>query len=219
MTTTRTVAIRPPSARAEAAMVARAVFHIVYWSALVVSAETYAPGAAPAPRASPFERRFQDLGASDQRLFRALREGILEAEQRRSTTGRWPSTGELARAGVPPFAPDPIDRARHAWTFAAAGTTVNYVGTPASEGDTFLVLVVEPDPGTPPDPQALVDEVHHRLDDGTMIHVAVWTGPGLGGSGSVVTAPPLERGWKQITVDPGPTTEPRPAGPRPRPGE
>jgi hypothetical protein len=202
-TTARTVTILPPSARAETWMVARAVFHIVYWSALTVSAQTYLPGAKAAASApSPFERRFQDLDARDQRLFRALREGVAEAERRRSATGLWPSADALASAGVPPFAPDPIDRTRHAWTFAKAGTTVNYLGTPTS-GETFLVLVVEPDPGTPVDPQALVDDVHHRLDDGTMIHVTVWMGPGLGTSREVVTVPPPEQGWKQITVGAG----------------
>jgi hypothetical protein len=203
MTTLRTVTVLPPSARGETWTVARAVFHILYWSALVVSAQTYLPGAATAAGApTPFERRFQDLDAADQRIFRALREGVAEAERRRSATGRWPSADALASAGVPPFAPDPIDRARHAWTFAQAGTAVNYVGTPAS-GETFLVLVVEPDPGTPVDPQALVDDVHHRLDDGTMIHVTVWMGPGMGASREVVTVPPPERGWRQIVLGAG----------------
>jgi hypothetical protein len=203
MTTARTLSIRPPSPRAETWMVARAIFHVVYWSALVASAETYAPAsAASAAAPSPFERRFQDLDPADQRVFRSLREGVAEAERRRSATGRWPSAEELAREGIPPFAPDPIDRARRGWTTAASGTAVNYLGIPAEAGPAFLVLIVEPDPGTPPDPLAQVDEIHHRLDDGTMIHVTVWMGPGANPR-EVVTVPPPEKGWRQIVAGTG----------------
>jgi hypothetical protein len=201
MTTARTLSIRSPCAHAETWMVARAIFHVLYWSALVVSAETYAPatsaaGASTAP--SPFERRFQDLDPEGQRVFRSLREGVAEAERRRSSSGRWPTAEELGREGIPPFAPDPIDRTRRTWTSSAAGTAVNYLGTPA-DGPAFLMLVVEPDPGTAPDPLAQVDEIHHRLDDGTMIHVTVWMGPG-GDPREVVTVPPPEKGWRQIVA-------------------
>jgi hypothetical protein len=203
MTTARTLSIRPPSTRGETWTVARAIFHVLYWSALLVSAETYAPASSSAAAPpSPFERRFQDLDPADQRIYRSLREGVAEAERRRSASGRWPSAEELAREGIPPFAPDPIDRAKRAWTSAAAGTAVNYLGTRADGGPAFLLLVVEPDPGTPPDPLAQVDEIHHRLDDGTMIHVTVWMGPG-GSPREVVTVPPPEKGWRQIVAGTG----------------
>src|SRR5262245_13511915 len=114
----RTREIRPPSARAETWMVARAAFHVVLWSALVVSAQTFDPtGATKDSAPSPFERRFAELDPDDQRVFRAVQEGITEAERQRASTGRWPSAADLAREGVPPFAPDPIDRAGYAWTF------------------------------------------------------------------------------------------------------
>ena len=198
----RTEEIRSPSARAESWMVARAVFHIVYWSALLVSAQTYdarAEGrviAAP----SPFERRFQDLDAADQRLFRAAQEGLAEAERRRSATGRWPSAEALGKEGVPPFTPDPIDRARYAWTFVQTGTAVNYVGTPAADAgrETLVLLITEPDPGTPQDPQAPEDEVHHRLTDGTMIHATVYLGPPLGPRREAVSMLAPDQGYKQV---------------------
>lgn len=182
-------------------MVARAFFHIAYWSALAVSAQTYAPSRAIAAEPSPFEVTFQDLDPADQRLYRALREGLAEAERRRSASGRWPSSPDLAREGVPPFAPDPIDRARHAWTSAQRGTVLNYAGTPdaASGKQTLLAIVTEPDPGTAPDPGAQVDDVHHRLDDGTMIHVTVWIGPGLDTREAAGVVAP-DQGWRQIMV-------------------
>jgi hypothetical protein len=196
----RTHEIRPPSAREETWMVARAAFHIVLWSALVVSAETYDRNRPSASAPSPFERRMQELAPEDQRLYRALREGMIEAERRRSATGRWPTPEELAREAVPPFAPDPIDAARYAWTFARTGTAANYVGTPApsSGREAFVAIMVEPDPGTAPDPQAIVDEVHHRLADGTMIHATVWMGPERSPLRDAVTVLAPDQGYKQV---------------------
>jgi len=184
-------------------MVARAAFHVVFWSALVVSAQTFDPsGAAKDSAPSPFERRFAELAPEDQRIFRAVQEGVAEAERRRSDGGRWPSAADLAREGVPPFAPDPIDRAGYSWTFVRTGTAANYVGTPraGSGREAFMVLVVEPDPGTAPDPLAQVDEVHHRLGDGTMIHVTVWMGPPPGPLGAAVSTLAPDQGYKQILV-------------------
>ena len=208
--TFRTQEIRPPSARAESWAVARAVFHILYWSALLVSAQTYDPrrladGGAIGSAPSPFERRFQDLDAAEQRLFRGVQEGLAEAERRRAATGRWPSAEELARAGVAPFTADPIDRARYAWSFAQTGTAVNYVGTPAPDAgrEAFVLLVTEPDPGTPQDPLAVEDEVHHRLADGTMIHATVWTGPPLGPRAGAVSMLAPDQGYRQILATSG----------------
>jgi len=208
--TFRTHEIRPPSGRAETWAVARAAFHILYWSALLVSAQTYDPrrpadGAAIAGAPSPFERRFQDLDAADQRLFRSVQEGLAEAERRRSATGRWPTADELAREGVPPFTADPIDRARYAWTFERTGTAVNYVGTPALDAgrETLVLLITEPDPGTPQDPLALEDEVHHRLTEGTMIHATVWMGPPLGAMRGAVSMLAPDQGYKQVLATSG----------------
>jgi hypothetical protein len=185
--------------------VARALFHIAYWSALVVSAQTYVPpgaagATAPAPEPSPFERRFQDLPPEGQRLFRSLQEGVVEAERVRSATGRWPTAEALAQKGVPPFAPDPIDRARYAWLSVQTGAKVDYIGTPAagSGREAFFAVIVEPEPGAPPDPLAKVDEIHHRLDDGTMIHVTVWTGPPLADTSEAFALLPPEKGYRQV---------------------
>lgn len=187
---------------------ARALFHVAYWSVLVVSAQTYASPwqtATPAPgvaatQPSPFERRFQDLPPDDQRLFRALQEGVVEAERSRGATGRWPSVETLARKGVPPFAPDPIDRAGYTWKSVQTGLKVDYIGEPraGSGREAFFAVIVEPDPGDPVDPQAVVDEIHHRLDDGRMIHVTLWTGPPLADAGEAFALLPPEKGYRQV---------------------
>jgi hypothetical protein len=204
--------VRGPSARAETWAVARALFHVAYWAALLVSAETSAsrasPGAVPAA-ASAFERRFQDLAPADQRIFRSVQEGVLEAERVRSSTGRWPSAEALARAGVPPFAPDPIDRARYAWQSVQTGQKADYIGVPTagSGRESFFVVIVEPDPGTPNDPLAREDEIHHRLADGSMIHVTVWMGPPLPDTSEAFAVLPVEQGYRQVVA-----TAPPPGG-------
>jgi hypothetical protein len=202
----RTVVLSPPSARAETWAVVRALFHIAYWSALVVSAQAHASGRAPAASdPSPFERRFQDLPSADQRLFRSLQEGIVEAERLRSATGRWPAVAALAERGVPPFAPDPLDRARYGWQRLETGTKVDYVGTPApgSGREGMFAVIVEPDPGSPPDPTATPDEIHHRLDDGTMIHVTLWMGPPLAAQDQAFSLLPPEKGYRQVVAGTG----------------
>lgn len=208
--TPRTVEIRPPSARAETWAVARALFHVAYWSALVLSAETYAakdaPGASPAPAASPFERRFQDLDAADQRTFRAVQEGMVEAERVRAKAGRWPSASALARAGIPPFAPDPLDRAHYAWQSVETGLKTDYIGVPeaGSGRPCFFVVIVEPEPGTPDNPLAREDEVHRRIRGGPMVHVSVWTGPPLADTREAFSLLPVEQGYRQVVTGTAP---------------
>jgi hypothetical protein len=207
VTAPRVVVLSPPSARAETWAVLRALFHIAYWSALVVSAQAHASGGASEarPEASPFERRFQDLPPPDQRLYRSLQEGVVEAERLRSATGRWPTVAALAEGGVPPFAPDPLDPARYAWRRVETGTKVDYVGTPApgSGREAIFAVIVEPDPGSPPEPLATPDEIHHRLDDGTMIHVTVWIGPTIATLDEAFALLPPDKGYRQVVAGTG----------------
>ncbi|MFO0759953.1 MAG: hypothetical protein U0359_25940 [Byssovorax sp.] len=206
--TPRTVIIPSPSARRETVMVARAVFFLLYGAAFLLSAEqrhaqAFLLGAEPAP-SSPFERRFADLDSEEQRIYRALGEGITEAEGRRSQAGAWPTIEQLAAEGIPPFSPDPIDRSRTTWAMIHRGTFTNYLGTPdpASGRPSWIVMITEPDPGTPVDPSAIVDEVHHRLRDGTMIHVVIGLGPALGPLTEPIGVLPFERGYRQILTAP-----------------
>jgi len=186
-----------------------------------------AGGGGEARDLMPYQRLFRSLGGEDQRLFRELQEGLLEAENVRSSTRRWPAPAALAARGIPPFA-DAAGRGGrrlYRWQLRQDGLIVNYLGTPADRRDpAFLLLVQEPDPGAPggaaaPGVQA-TDEVHHRLADGTLLHVSVWLrealaaaggagaagraaavdDPGRAGSDGGAIAVPYARGWTQVLV-------------------
>jgi len=209
------------------------------------------PGANDARDLMPYQRLFRGLGGEDQRLFRELQEGLLEAENVRSSTRRWPAPGTLAGRGVPPFADGAGRGGRrlYRWQLRQEGPIVNYLGLPADRRDPALLLLVqEPDPGAPVQrsppggPVGRVgpaqgsraiagvagagagaagaqatDEVHHRLADGTLLHVSVWlreapaatagagaAGPSAGagdaGGDPGVIAVPYARGWIQVLV-------------------
>jgi hypothetical protein len=175
----------------------------------------------------PYQRLFRGLGGEDQRLFRELQEGLLEAENVRSSTRRWPAPGTLAGRGVPPFADAAgrDGRRLYRWQLRQEGPIVNYLGLPADRRDPALLLLVqEPDPGAPAQGSPAggagtqaTDEVHHRLADGTLLHVSVWlrgAPAAAGGAGAAgpsgaaddpgrdpgVIAVPYARGWTQVLV-------------------
>jgi hypothetical protein len=176
----------------------------------------------------PYQRLFRTLGGEDQRLFRELHEGLLEAENVRSSARRWPAPAALAAQGVPPFADAPGRGGRriYRWQLRQEGPTVNYLGLPADARDPALLLLVqEPDPrlpaggpvspadaGAPPGgvgPAAggvlsqATDEVHHRLADGTLLHVSIWMRaappmPARAGDDRGLMTEPYARGWVQL---------------------
>jgi hypothetical protein len=153
----------------------------------------------------PFQTLVQNRPAAEQQMFLELQEGLIEAEGLRSTTGAWPSVDSLITSGIPPFAPDPTAKtAVYRWTLIHAGAYVNYLGVPdRAEVPAWVVLVQEPEAGVPPD-QAFEDEEHHRLLDGTMLHVSTWSHVnGLTVPVRLTTIPQAE-GWTQIyAVGPG----------------
>jgi hypothetical protein len=240
----RTVEIAPPSARGETWNVLRAAALIVLatWIYIADTAapagsragaaapgETVAgaggaagriggPGGGDARDLMPYQRLFRGLGGDDQRLFRELQEGLLEAENVRSSTRRWPAPGTLAARGIPPFA-DAAGRGGrrlYRWQLRQEGLIVNYLGIPADRRDpAFLLLVQEPDAGAPADGSQATDEVHHRLADGTLLHVSVWLRQAMAAAGRAgaagppavaddpgrdpgVIAVPYARGWTQV---------------------
>ena len=198
----RTVIVQPPSLMRETGGVIRAVFHIIFWSAAVMGT-TWGRGAgSQAVKAAPTavdEVAFRDLDPTDQRMYRQCLEGLTEAEDVRSKAD-WPTIEQLGARKIPPFASDPLDHAGYTWRVLRDRSIVNYVGTPdpASKRPTFVIVIVEPEPGAPIDPQAVTDETHHKLRDGTIIHVSIWTG-----SRTLATAastPAFEDGWRRITM-------------------
>jgi hypothetical protein len=179
----RTVQIRPPSVRTETLNVVKAAAAI----AVIVAAYIFRPafGVPTADLQSrqsqmgllPYQRLIRDASPGEQRVFRELQEGLLEAERIRAQTGRWPDVTTLEAEGIPPFAPDRTQKIDYTWTSVRQEWATNYLGVPADRSQPAWVLVIlEPEPGAPPDP-APNDETHHRLPDGTTLHVSIWNMP------------------------------------------
>jgi hypothetical protein len=200
----RRVAVELLSTRQEIVYIVRVAVTIVLGVWLYLASSL---GGASATRRNllPYQTLIQNRPETDQRMFRELQEGLLEAERGRSADGAWPDAKALADQGVPPFATDPTAKsAVFRWQLLKSGTLVNYLGLPDRAGvPAWLLLIQEPDPGVPPD-QTFEDEEHNRLLGGTMLHVSTWSyADGLRASGKLVRLPQAE-GWTQIyAVGPG----------------
>jgi hypothetical protein len=214
--TIRTTEIRPPSVRAETLNVVKAAAAIVVLVAAYLFRPAFAGGAddRAAGRPSdllPFQALVRDAPSADQRTFRELQEGLLEAERLRATTGRWPEAAALAAQGIPPFAADPTRKdVSYRWSTLQQGVTVNYVGIPSTpSADAWLLVILEPEAGAPPDP-APRDETHHRLPglpgspglpDGATLHVSVWNIPEKSRTSGFTALPtPQNEGWTQLLI-------------------
>jgi hypothetical protein len=187
-----TVIVRSPSPLRETGLVVRIGFHVLLWTAIVMGATHHASLTGEAATAIG-DVAFRSLPGDVQRMYRRCLDGLAEAEAIRAQRGTWPEVGELE---VPPFTPDPIDRAGYRWTLLRDRTAINYVGVPQS-GPTLVIAILEPEPGAVPDPTAYTDEQHHRLADGTMLHVAIWEGTKP--VTTAMIAPAIEDGWRRIT--------------------
>ncbi|HZF12593.1 MAG TPA: hypothetical protein VFE33_27705 [Thermoanaerobaculia bacterium] len=195
--------IHPPSARREAANVLRlaAVILLATWVYLAHTATPRTASAAGRADLVSYQKLFRDLSPHEQRMFRALHEGLLEAENLRSASGAWPTPATLAEQGIPPFAADPTDRETYTWTFHHEGILLNYLGLPAAPAASgrpaYLLFVQEPTPGAPPD-RAPNDEEHHRLANGDVLHVSVWLHAPGAKLGDTLYGLPESDGWIQL---------------------
>jgi hypothetical protein len=204
MTTTgdvvRRVEVRPPSARAELTNVVRVGMVIVIgvWMYLATDSATFRDADNRNRQLLPFQALIQDRPPIEQRMFRELQEGLLEAEMRRADRGAWPAVPTLAAEGIPPFAPDPTARGGpYEWRLTASGTSINYLGLPErSDAPAWLVLVQEPEPGAPPDP-AREDEEHHLLITGIKLHVSTWVRADARVGNRIIRTPQAD-GWTQL---------------------
>jgi hypothetical protein len=202
----RTREIAPPSVRAETLNVLKAATAIVTIVAAYIFRPSFGGGpdvATGAPRMGllPYQRLIADAAPAEQRVFRELQEGLLEAERIRSDTGHWPDVTTLAGEGIPPFAADPTQKVDYTWTSVRQDWVTNYLGVPADATQPAWVLVIlEPEPGAPPDP-APNDETHHRLPDGTTLHVSIWSIPeAKRRSGFAALRLPQNEGWTNWLV-------------------
>jgi hypothetical protein len=179
----QTVQILPPSVRTETINVIKVAAAIV----VAVAAYIFRPafGGPSADRQLlqsqigllPYQQLIRDAPPEEQRVFRELQEGLLEAERIRAQTGRWPDVAALETEGIPPFALDPTQKIAYKWTSVRQDWATNYLGVPSDASRPAWVLVIlEPEPGAPADP-APSDETHHRLPDGTTLHVSIWNMP------------------------------------------
>jgi hypothetical protein len=202
----RTVVVRSPSVLREGGAVLRAVAAIAIGAAVVMGSKVGGRAAdrsgGGAPELSPDLVAFRALPGDDQRMYRRCLEGLGEAEEARSRSGTWPDVSELAARGIPPFAADPLDRAGYRWQMLRDGALVNYLGVPeaASGRPTLLIAIAEPEPGMPPDPAAVVDESHHKLRDGTLLHVSIWSGTARTLE-RPIAMPTFEDGWRKIVME------------------
>jgi len=203
----QTVEIRPPSARTETLVVGQLAAVIVAVVALYLANTAWRSGAAGARAGDllPYQQLIRDRPSNEQRMFRELQEGLLEAQRIRSESGGWPAPAALGLQGVPPFAVDPTRTDRYTWTVTQHGAFVNYRGAPLVTGlPVWLLLIQEPDPGAPAD-KSPEDEEHHRLADGTMLHVSIWTHQAGADLPERFVSIPQVEGWTQLRVAP-PTT-------------
>jgi hypothetical protein len=208
------VIVSSPSTLSEAGAVLRAIVAVAFVTAIAMTARFGAgdaPGRAGGQASGsrttrlvlrPDQLSFAALPAEDQRMYRRCLLGLADAEELRSTTGRWPDVAELAARGTPPFSADPLDAAGYRWQRLLDGTLLNFLGVPAdaaSPRPSILVVVLEPDPGTPLDPTAVIDESHHKLRDGTLLHVSISLGTART-LGRPLAMPAFEDGWRQVIV-------------------
>jgi hypothetical protein len=135
----------------------------------------------------PYQTLVRTLPESDQQQFRALHETLVAAEAERARTSSWPDAASLALPG-----------SDYRWTRFERGVITTYLGRPREPSQpAWLLEIQEPEPGVPPDP-APNDEQHHRLPDGTTLHVFVWMHR-FGGEVAAGFAPqPQNTGWIEV---------------------
>ncbi|MEO8604389.1 MAG: hypothetical protein ABI629_17580 [bacterium] len=201
----RTVEVESPSAFDEGSWVFLAAAFVCLCVIYVVAFQTFGRSAREAGISTmlPYQTLFRDLPGGEQRVLRAMLEGVSEAVAERDADGAWPSPDALAGAGIPPFAPDPLDRAKLQWSERRAPFSVDYVGAASAGSDAtlYLVAVREPEPGGSERPvPGVLDEEHRALADGTLVHVTFWK-RATGAPPAQLVADPALLGWTQIRVE------------------
>jgi hypothetical protein len=153
----------------------------------------------------PHQMLARALPEAEQAVFRSIRNALPAVEADRARTSRWPDATTLAdlSARGARFGPGSAEgRVVQRWERFQQATTVSYLGVPADPASpAWLLVIQEPEPGALPDP-APNDEEHHRLPDGTVLHIYVWTHR----YGSQVPArfvpQPQNDGWIEVLAAP-----------------
>ena len=142
----------------------------------------------------PYQTLAAALPQADQEQFRGIREQLLAAESHRARTSGWPDPTALSLPG-----------SGYTWTRLERGVITNYLGRPREASQpAWLLEIQEPEPGMAPDP-APNDEQHHRLPDGTTLHIFVWMHRFGGDLPVEFVAQPQNTGWVEVfSVVPNP---------------
>jgi hypothetical protein len=155
-------------------------------------------------RLLPYQMLVRDLVSSDQAMFAVLTQSLLDAEAARTITGRWPEAPAVT--SLPKAAPGgdaSLPAAVYSWRRSSVGVVTHYLGLPAEDvsAAAWLIVIREPEPGVPTD-TAPNDEEHHRLADGTVLHVSIWTHRFGGQVDSAFVPQPEAAGWTQVLTAP-----------------
>ena len=142
----------------------------------------------------PYQTLVRSLVSSDQATFGDLQKKLIEVEAARAGTGRWPETGD-------PQGPAPPSS--YTWTGSREGLFLNYLASPSDDvsAAAWLLVIQEPDPAAVPDP-AQNDEEHHRLPDGTVLHVSIWMHRFGEQVSREFVRQPQTAGWVQVLIAP-----------------
>lgn len=190
----RVVEVRPPKAQREGLIVLGVAAGITLLSGAHIALFS-APHAQVAKRTG--EVLFIDLRFEQQRAFRELQEGLLEAERLRSDKGHWPTVQELSAEQIPPFAAG-------GWHSIETNQGLNYTGKAGET--TFLALIQEPGEWAAPGSVKL-DEDHRQLRDGEMLHVSIWLSESTGPLDRLILDP-RSSGFTRIRIAPSPKEAP-----------
>jgi hypothetical protein len=142
----------------------------------------------------PYQALVRNLVSSDQAMFGDFQKNLIEVEATRARTGRWPEA-----AG-----PDgPTPPLSYKWMGTREGLFLNYLAIPSDDvsAAAWLLVIQEPDPAAVPDP-APNDEEHHRLPDGTVLHVSIWTHRFGEQVPRQFVRQPQTAGWVQVLMAP-----------------
>lgn len=205
----RTVEARSPSAKKETVVVIGVAVLVLAAGLVLAPGPTRGPEAPTSAELLPYQRLFSTLPPEDQLRYRELLEGVVEAENLRAKSGTWPTVEALRDVGVPPFVPNPVQKGTLTWSQRGQAPVYNYLGQPNGAGVAWLVLLQESGDrlGKEVPTVADLDEQHHLLSNGEIIHFSVWRRDSAPTDDALIILPMTE-GWTQILVAPeGPKKE------------
>lgn len=149
----------------------------------------------------PYQTLVRDLVSSDQATFGDLQKNLIEVEALRARTGRWPEGATITLAAEERIGAAPASS--YKWIGSREGFFLNYLAVPSDDvsAAAWLLVIQEPDPAAVPDP-AQNDEEHHRLPDGTVLHVSIWTHRFGEQVAREFVRQPQTAGWTQVLMAP-----------------